>query len=54
MDLNHMHGISTDAPILPPSTLDGDIYGEEDHKMIISIQNVEDSQGMLPSSQTKS
>ena len=48
MELNHQNGISTDAPILPPSTMGGaHIYGEEDHKMIISIQNVEDLQGLL-------
>ena len=43
-DLNFEHGVATDAPILPPST-DGDIYGEEDHKFVISIQNVQE-QGM--------
>lgn len=37
-DLNQIHGVATDAPILPPST-DGDIYGEEDHKFVISIRN---------------
>eukprot|EP01083_Nonionella_stella_P095720 268809_1 len=32
IDLNRIHGVATDAPILEPSTNMKDIYGEEDHK----------------------
>ena len=38
-DLNQIHGVATDAPILPRT--DFDIYGEEDHKVVINIENAD-------------